>query len=149
MMACGIYVLIALQLLEGRKLPEAIREGIRRAKDFYENQPLFIGEIPVYGMIWDIERLAKMPEETIKSSGYVVDTLEAVLWCLLNSGSYRECVLKAVNLGEDTDSIAAIAGGLAGLAYGFESIPQEWRDTLLKGNYIDELCRKFAEEIIK
>ena len=149
MMACGIYVLIALQLLEGRNLPEAIREGIRRAKDFYENQPLFVGEIPAYCMVWDIERLAKMPDETIKSSGYVVDTLEAVLWCLLNSGSYRECVLKAVNLGEDTDTIAAIAGGLAGLAYGFESIPQEWRDTLLKGNYIDELCRKFAEEIIK
>lgn len=149
MMACGIYVLIALQLLDGRSLHEAIREGIRRARDFYELQPLFVGEIPVYGMVWDIERLTQMPEETIKSSGYVVDTFEAVLWCLLNSGSYRECVLKAVNLGEDTDTIAAIAGGMAGMAYGFESIPQEWRDTLLKGEYIDELCRKFAEKAMK
>ena len=79
----------------------------------------------------------------------MVDTLEAVLWCLLNSGSYRECVLKAVNLGEDTDTIDAIAEGLAGLAYGFESIPKEWRETLLKGECIDELCRKFTEKAMK
>ena len=77
------------------------------------------------------------------------DTIEAVLWCLLNTSSYEECVLKAVNLGEDTDTIAAIAGGLAGLAYGFESIPEEWRETLLKGEYIDELCKSFAEQAMK
>ena len=149
MMACGIYVQIALHLLRGIDLSEAVREGIKQAKEFYENQPLFIGEMPVYGMVWDIDRLAKMPEEAIKSSGYVVDTMEAVLWCLLNTSSYEECVLKAVNLGEDTDPIAAIAGGLAGLAYGFESIPKEWRETLLKGEYIDELCKSFAEQAMK
>ena len=114
MLACGIYVQIALQLLDGKKLIDAIREGIKQAKEFYENHPLFIKEMPVYGRAWDIDRLAKMPVEAIKSSGYVVDTMEAVLWCLLNTSSYEECVLKAVNLGEDTDTIAAIAGGLAG-----------------------------------
>ena len=147
MMACGIYVQIALQLLDGVELVEAVGKGLKRARVFYESQPLFIGEIPVYSMLWDSERFAEMPEDAIKSSGYVVDTLEAVLWCLLNTKNYRECVLKAVNLGEDTDTIAAIAGGLAGLAYGFESIPREWRDALQRGEFIEDLCGKFASRI--
>ena len=68
------------------------------------------------------ERLSRkgfveIPEEEIKSSGYVVDTLEAAIWCLLNTENYRDCVLKAVNLGDDTDTVAAVAGGLAGLKY--------------------------------
>ena len=61
---------------------------------------------------------------------------------LLNTDNYKDCVLKAVNLGGDTDTIAAIAGGLAGLMYGYESIPQEWLDTLLKREEIEELCER-------
>lgn len=49
-----------------------------------------------------------------KNSGYIVDSLEAALWCFLTTDNYHDCVLKAVNLGYDTDSIAAIAGSLAG-----------------------------------
>jgi ADP-ribosylglycohydrolase len=68
--------------------------------------------------------------------------LEAAIWCLLNSESYKDCVLKAVNLGWDTDTIAAIAGGLAGALYGYNAIPQEWRDCLAKRDYIEDLCVK-------
>ena len=60
---------------------------------------------------------------------HVVDTLEAALWCFLNTNSYRECVLAAVNFGDDTDTIAAVAGGLAGISYGCggeNGIPDEW-----------------------
>ena len=77
-----------------------------------------------------------------KSSGYIVDTLEAAIWCLKTTSSYKECVLKAVNLGDDTDTVAAIAGGLAGALYGYENIPKEWRDTLIKREYIEQLCEK-------
>ena len=59
----------------------------------------------------------------IHSSGYVVDSIEAAAWCLISTESYGECILKAVNLGDDTDTVAAIAGGLAGLFYGVENIP--------------------------
>ena len=72
-----------------------------------------------------------MPEEKIKSNGYVVDTLEAALWCLLNTDNYKDCVLKAVNLGDDTDTVAAIAGGLAGMFYGVDAIPNEWLEQLV------------------
>ena len=73
-----------------------------------------------------MQRLAELTEDDIRSSGYVVDTLEAALWCLLASTSYPETVLKAVNLGDDTDTVAAVAGGLAGIIYGLEGIPDNW-----------------------
>jgi ADP-ribosylglycohydrolase len=102
------------------------------------------GELSHYGRIFEPD-FANIPKNGIKSSGYVVDTLEAALWCLLTTDSYRECVLKAVNLGEDTDTIAAIAGGLAGALYGYEAIPGEWLDKLLRREYIEQLCERAAQ----
>lgn len=74
-----------------------------------------------------------------ESSGYVVDTLEAAIWCLLNTDNYKDCVLKAVNLGEGTDTVGAVAGGLAGLYYGIEAIPEGWMEVLPKKDWITEL----------
>jgi len=90
---------------------------------------------------------AKLPEEEIKSSGYVVDTLEAALWCLLNTDNYKDCILKAVNLGEDTDTVAAVAGGLAGMYYGIDGIPREWLNQLVRREYIEELCIDFYRSL--
>ena len=75
---------------------------------------------------FSLVEIAELTEDDIRSSGYVVDTLEAALWCLLTSASYPETVLKAVNLGDDTDTVAAVAGGLAGIIYGLEGIPDNW-----------------------
>lgn len=80
----------------------------------------------------------------IKSSGYVVDSMEAAIWCLINTDSYKECMLKAVNLGDDTDTVAAIAGGLAGLYYGYEAIPKEWLSVIKKREWIEEMCAKIS-----
>jgi ADP-ribosyl-[dinitrogen reductase] hydrolase len=79
----------------------------------------------------------------IKSSGYVIHTLEASIWCILTTEDYSDAVLLAVNLGEDTDTTAAVTGGLAGLLYGLESIPAEWRHRLARYNDIFELCTRF------
>lgn len=75
----------------------------------------------------------------IASGGYVADTYDAALWCLANTSGYAECVLAAVNLGDDTDTTAAVAGALAGALYGFDSIPSEWLETL-RGKDIIERC---------
>lgn len=83
--------------------------------------------------------LKEMPRENVKSGGYVVDTLNAALWCLVNTDNYADCILEAVNLGDDTDTTAAVAGGFAGIVYGYEGIPQEWIDTL-RGKDIIESC---------
>ena len=80
--------------------------------------------------------------DNIRSTGYVVDTLEAAIWCVLTTDGYRECVLKAVNLGDDTDTVAAVAGGLAGALYGYEDIPKKWLTTLKRKDYIEEMCER-------
>ena len=54
-------------------------------------------------------------------------------------------MLNAVNLGDDTDTVAAIAGGLAGALYGYDGIPEEWRNTLIKREYIEELCERASK----
>ena len=71
----------------------------------------------------------------------MVDSLEAAVWCLINTDTYKASSLKAVNLGSDTDTIAAIAGGLAGLYYGYEGIPEEWKSVIRRREWIEELCR--------
>ena len=65
-----------------------------------------------------------LTESEIRSSGYIVHTLEAALWCLLNTNTYAECVLKVLNLGDDTDTVGAVAGGLTGIYYGTDQIPK-------------------------
>ncbi|MEO1374651.1 MAG: ADP-ribosylglycohydrolase family protein, partial [Cyanobacteria bacterium J06635_10] len=77
------------------------------------------------------------------SSGYVIHTLEASLWCLLNSSSYEEAVLKAVNLGGDTDTTAAVTGGLAGIDYGVDNIPTEWIEQIARKQDIIDLATRF------
>ena len=64
----------------------------------------------------------------------------AAIWCLLNTEDYKSCILKAMNLGNDTDTVGAVAGGLAGIKYGYESIPEEWKATIAKRGYIEILC---------
>lgn len=82
---------------------------------------------------------AGRPAKDIKSGGYVRDTYDAALWCLANTSSYAECVLSAVNLGDDTDTTAAVAGALAGIVYGVEGIPGEWLSAL-RGSEVIEAC---------
>lgn len=84
---------------------------------------------------------------TMVSNGYVVTTLESVLWCLLNTDSYRDAVLKAVNLGGDADTVGALTGGLAGLFYGYESIPEEWINAIPKIDYVKDMCKKYNERL--
>lgn len=80
--------------------------------------------------------------EDIQSTGFVLHTLEASIWCLLTTASYREAVCTAVNLGDDTDTTAAVVGGLAGIMYGFDSIPKEWIDRLKNKALIDSILNK-------
>jgi ADP-ribosylglycohydrolase len=89
------------------------------------------------------DRFRDIPENKIRSSGYVLHTLEAVVWCFMNSHSYEECVLKAINLGEDTDTTAALSGALAAVYY--KSFPKKWKSKVVKHKWLDE---KFEEWVI-
>ena len=133
---CGIYALILSQLLDN-PTEEAVFDGLKLAKVRYENEE----EFPHYSRIF-ADDFATLDRDEIKSGGYIVHTLEAALWSLLTTDSYAECVLKAVNLGDDTDTVAAVAGALAGALYGFDSIPQTWLNTLLRRDYIEQMCER-------
>lgn len=78
-----------------------------------------------------------IPRTEVESDGFVLHTLNAALWCLTNTDNYRDCVITAVNLGEDTDTTASVAGALAGAVYGFDSIPTEWIEKLRGRELID------------
>ena len=134
--ACGIYAFILWELLEN-PTKESIFKALQQAKEYYKNN----NELSHYYRLFE-KTFIVSKRSSIKSSGYVVDTLEAVIWCVLTSTSYKECVLKAVNLGDDTDTVAAISGGLAGVLYGYETIPNEWKESLLKFNEIEKMCEK-------
>jgi ADP-ribosyl-[dinitrogen reductase] hydrolase len=72
-----------------------------------------------------------------------VSSLEAAIWCLLNTNGYAGCVLEGVNLGDDTHTVAAIAGELAGLAYGYEAFPHGWLDVLARREHLESACHEF------
>lgn len=117
--ACVVFTHIAKGLIQGKSLKDLL-------------------DLLIY--IEPFDRLCMIPEmkeSDIRSSGYVVDTLEATLWCLYNTDNYKDAVLKAVNLGNDTDTIAAITGGLACIMYGYESIPKDWIEKLKNKTLID------------
>ncbi len=137
--ACGIYVLIAEQLIGAQDRETAVRKGLQKAAQWYEEHPGYAEELTVYSRLLDPD-FANLSEEQISSGGYVVHTLEAALWCFLGTDRYRTCVLKAVNLGDDTDTVAAVAGGLAGLFYGSEAIAPEWLETIVRREFVEDLC---------
>ena len=144
-MACGIYISIVIALLEGNTPESAYRLGLDRIEPVYQKYPYDL-EKPHFDRVFSRE-IERFPVEDINSEGYVIDTLEASLWCFLNTSSYSEAVLNAVNLGEDTDTTAAVTGGLAGIYYGVESIPIEWITAIARQDDIITLAHRLETVI--
>lgn len=113
---------------------------------FYDKKQFNPNEIQLFGRILE-EDISKQDRSNIKGTGYVLRSLEASFWCLLNSETYEEAVLKAINLGEDTDTTAAITGGLAGLYFGYESIPETWKLQLARFEDIEDLIERFNKSL--
>lgn len=83
--------------------------------------------------------------DDIKSSGYCIHTLESAIWSVYNSKSFSEAILKAVNLGDDSDSVGAVTGQIAGALYGIDNIPSEWIDKLYRKEYLLDLGEKLYD----
>ncbi len=83
---------------------------------------------------------AGKPEAQIVGSGYSVASLEAALWCFLHTGTFRDAILRAANLGEDADTTAAICGQLAGAYYGVDAIPPAWLERLAMREQIQAMA---------
>lgn len=145
--ACFIYVLFAIELLKGKDKTEAYTYTQKSALKYADEQGFNPKEIELFNRVL-INDISGYPENEIKSGGYVLHSLESSLWCFLNSESYSEAVLKAVNLGEDTDTTGAITGGIAGIYYGYENIPEEWIAELVRKDDIEALCEKLHEKLM-
>ena len=139
--ACGLYFFMAKYILfrEG-SLQERIQEGLTQGFAFYESYLADKENLHYYDRLKDLEAFKSLPADKIKSTGYVVDALGAAVWSLITTDSFDQALLKAVNLGDDTDTVGAIAGGLAGLYYGYDSIPEEWLSAIKRREWIEEMC---------
>lgn len=127
---CRAYVTIAKNIVVGLPKIDAVARGLADCE---------------YGK--GITDIMAWTRDEIKSGGFVVDTFEAALWCFANTQNYKDCVLTAVNLGYDTDTTAAVAGGLAGLWYGVggeKGIPEDWIKQIARKDEIEAICRDLS-----
>lgn len=142
-LGCYIYVRLAIELLKGKELLQAYQEIKKLDYSYftedtiYKYERILNNDIGLYNI------------NEIRSDGYIVSTLEAVIWTLINSKSFNETIIKAINLGEDTDTVGACVGGLAGIYYGIENINQKWKDNILRYDYIINMCNEFEKVLNK
>jgi len=139
--ACGLYFFMVHQILNGSgTLKERLQEGLTKGFAFYEMFLVDKENLHFYDRLRDLDAFSKISADMIKSSGYVVDTLEAAVWSLITTDSFESALLKAVNLGKDTDTVGAVAGGLGGLFYGYDAIPEDWLAAIKRREWIEEMC---------
>ncbi|MBD1386217.1 ADP-ribosylglycohydrolase family protein [Mucilaginibacter rigui] len=146
--ACFYYLEFARKLLFGYSPVNIYAELKSEVLNYLNSTNINREEITSFNSVL-VDDIHTKDVAEIKSSGYVLHTLEASIWCLLNTSSYQEAVLKAVNLGEDTDTTGAITGGLAGLYYGYQNIPEEWVIMLARNKDIEALSVSMAKKYSK
>lgn len=141
-LACALHALLVRQMLLGISPAEAWM----RAREEFQSLPGASAELEPFKRLLN-DSLAQLDEGLIVSTGYVLHTLHAAVWSLLTTSNFRDCVLRAVNLGGDTDTTGCVAGGLAGLAYGATSIPDEWIAALARKGDMERLFDDFVETL--
>ena len=141
-LGCYIYVRYVISLLETKNKISSYH--FIKKLDY----SMFIEEVKLeYSRIL-FSDISTLNINDINSSGYVVDTLEAVFWIILNCSSYNESIIGAINLGGDTDTIGAITGSIAGILYGYDNISKRWISKLKNKDYIDEIIIKFENTFV-
>ncbi len=145
LIGCDIYCSLMIEILKGTKKEALQGYGLPKIGAYIKNHSEYEASREKYERMFHLD-FKDIPEEQIHSSGYVVDTMEAALWCFLNTNNYRDCVLKAVNLGNDTDTVACVAGSIAGLYYG--EIPAEWIKTIRNKKLVDEVIENFSNAVL-
>lgn len=136
-LGCYIYGQFVICLLK-----EYEKEDAYRYVQDLDYSSYNVNSINLYTRILDGQIEGQILDD-IKSTGYIVDTLECVLWIFMNARNYKEAIIASTNIGGDTDTIGAIVGSMAGIYYGIDSIPSKWLDKLQRKEYLVELTSKF------
>ena len=142
--ACFYYLEFARNLINGVNKSDTYKKLQKEISEFLYSLEINPKEINLFDRLLKAN-IHELPEDKIYSSGYVLHTLEASIWCLLTTDSYSEATLKAVNLGADTDTTGAVTGGLAGLLYGWETIPQNWLEQIARKDDIEDLAKRLQK----
>lgn len=135
---CFLYLRFCHHLIGQETKEKALEQARRELLDFLMAANLPLEELDTLATLIKAD-FAKVARTQVQGNGYVVQCLEAALWAIFNAGNYRDTVLNAVNLGEDTDTTACVAGAPAALLYGVESIPANWLDALARREEIVDL----------
>ncbi len=139
---CQIYALVVRGLLRGWPLRKALREAASRILPQLDRD-----EREVMERLLDASVLT-LPRDEIRSTCYVVHTLEASLWCLAQGGSFADIVLRAVNLGDDADTTAAVTAPLAAILHGSAALPPAWRNGVIRGDPLLALLERLPSATI-
>lgn len=145
MVACALYVTVGRLLLGGFAPEESIYEALRLVGRYYSGSPFYRSALLEIRDLYNMDIFRLLPEVAIYSSEDSVKTVEAAIWCLINSESYDECIYRAKHLGGASDVICSAAGGLAGFCYGIGGIPEEWLRQLKSPREIKEVSKKMAD----
>ena len=136
-MTCVYYIEIAKSMLKrDLTIDEHIEYANYKIQEYYKDSEELIQFIRIFDNDFS---------EGIFSSGYVINTIETVIYCLRNTDNFKDALLKTVNLGSDTDTNGAICGGLAGIYYGYDDIPQDWINTIVGIDEVLTLCDEFED----
>jgi len=146
--SCLVYLKLAEYILEGLSIRDSYEKVRKVIRKFFEETNISERETKHFERII-YNDISNCKIDDIKSTGYVIHTLEASFWCLLKYPSYLTAVFKAINLGEDTDTTATVVGGIAGLYYGVEKVPVEWINKLARVNDIKNLAHRFSKSLEK
>lgn len=152
LICCGLYALTLRELLYNTDSKKTLTDIAQSAFDkgklaythindefaAYINDPKYFDD-PV--------KLIMRAEEELPTWGYALNTWNIALWSLMTTDNYRDCVLKAVNLGGDADTDASVAGAIAGVIYGKDAIPMEWVNALLNKPLLDQIAEKFTRKL--
>ncbi|AEW02107.1 hypothetical protein A4D02_08820 [Niastella koreensis] len=145
-LSCFYFLEFALELLNGSDKQTAYANVAKNVSAFIAH--LDIGQNdkevlkPLIG-----EDITSRSEDSINTIHHARHTIQAAMYCFMKTNNYKEAVLTAVNLGDDADTTAAVTGGLAGLYYGFDSIPEKWIEQVQRSNEIRDLCDRLSKAI--
>ena len=144
--ACFYYLEFARKIILGKDKFEIYKELQSEITNYLTSLSINPTEIEKFDRLLKSD-IHQLNANEIQSSGYVLHTLEASIWCLLTTDNYKEAVLKAVNLGEDTDTTSAVTGGLAGLLYELDDIPTNWIKQIARKDDIENLAEQLADKL--
>ena len=133
---CALYCLWARYILKGMVINAAWSHAVTILRQYYEKRPDELEQLEFFIRPDDLERGM--------GSGYVVDCLKSA-YLALQEPNYQAVIKKAISLGRDTDTTACVAGGLAGLAFGYGDIPPVWLQQLRAKEMVEPLIKKLIE----